>query len=284
MTSKCFKVKHYTVDPGTDLIDYDLVRTMALAFRPKMIVAGASSYPRLIDYERMAAIAGEVSAYLLADAAHIAGLIAGKVIPSPVPHCDFVTFTTYKTMMGGRGGVILAREKYAKRLDRAVFPGGQGTSAVSPIAAKAVIFKLAATSEFVRLQQKTVENASLMGQCLADKGYLLVTGGTENHQVVVDLKGKNISGAKAETLLETAGIVLNRNVVPRDAEKPGRVSGLRIGTGGVTARGMGKTEIVQIVEWMDRILQQPENQALPGQVREEVREMCRRFPVYANDA
>jgi len=284
MTSKCFKFKHYTVDPGTELIDYDLVRTMALEFRPKMIVAGASSYPRLIDYERMAAIAGEVSAYLLADAAHIAGLIAGKVIPSPVPHCDFVTFTTYKTMMGGRGGVILAREKYAKRLDRAVFPGGQGTSAVSPIAAKAVIFKLAATSEFIRLQQKTVENASLMGQCLADKGYLLVTGGTENHQVVVDLKGKNISGAKAETLLETAGIILNRNVVPRDAEKPGHVSGLRIGTGGVTARGMGKTEIVQIVEWIDRILQQPENHALPGRVREEVREMCRRFPVYANDA
>jgi glycine hydroxymethyltransferase len=284
MTSKCFTFKHYSVDPKTELIDYDLVREMALEFRPKMIVAGASSYPRLIDYERMAAIAKEVSAYLLADAAHIAGLIAGKVIPSPVPHCDFVTFTTYKTMMGGRGGVILAREKYGKRLNRAVFPGGQGTSAVSLIAAKAVIFKLAATPEFMRLQQKTAENASLMGQSLADKGYLLVTGGTENHQVVVDLKGKNITGAKAETLLETAGIVLNRNVVPRDAEKPGRVSGLRSGTGGGTARGMGKTEMIQIVEWIDRILQQPENETLPVQGRKEVNELCERFPLYANDA
>jgi glycine hydroxymethyltransferase len=283
MTSKCFKFRHYTVDPGTELIDYDLVRTMALEFRPKMIVAGASSYPRLIDYERMAAIAEEVSAYLLADAAHIAGLIAGKVIPSPVPHCDFVTFTTYKTMMGGRGGVILARGKYAKQIDRSVFPGGQGTSAVNPIAAKAVIFKLAATAGFSRLQQKTVENASMLGQCMAEKGYLLVTGGTENHQVVVDLKDKNISGIKAETLLETAGIVLNRNVVPRDAEKPGRVSGLRIGTGGVTVRGMGETEMSQIAEWIDKILQQPENQKQSVNVRREVSELCKRFPVYAGN-
>jgi len=283
MTSKCFKFRHYTVDTGTERIDYELVRKIALEFRPKMIVAGASSYPRLIDYERMAAIAAEISAFLLADAAHIAGLIAGDVIPSPVPHCDFVTFTAYKTMMGGRGGVILAKEKYARQLDRAVFPGGQGTSAVSLIAAKAVIFKLAAEPEFFRLQKRTVDNAVLMGQCLSDSGYRLVTGGTENHQVVVDLDGKNISGSQAETLLESAGIVLNRNVVPRDAEKPGRVSGLRIGTGGVTARGMGKTEMIRIAEWIDRLLQQPENPSLPVQVRDEVNALCKRFPVYAND-
>jgi len=282
MTSKCFNFEHYTVDPQTELIDYDLVREIALKFKPKMIVAGASSYPRLIDYERMAAIAKEVSAYLLADMAHLAGLVAARVIPSPVPHCDFVTFTCYKTMMGGRGGVILAKSEYDKRLNRAVFPGGQGTSAVSLIAAKAVIFELAEKPEFIQLQRKTVENASLMVQCLAEKGYRLVTGGTENHQVVVDLEGKDISGAQAETLLEASGIVLNRNVVPRDAERPGQVSGLRIGSGAVTARGMEKTEIIQILEWIDQILKQPENLTAHAQVRDAVEEMCGRFPVYAN--
>jgi len=282
MTSKCFNFEHYTVDPQTELIDYDLVGEIALKFKPKMIVAGASSYPRLIDYERMAAIAKEVSAYLLADMAHLAGLVAARVIPSPVPHCDFVTVTCYKTMMGGRGGVILARSEYAKQLNRAVFPGGQGTSAVSLIAAKAVIFKLAEKPEFIQLQRKTAENASLMAQCLAEKGYRLVTGGTENHQVVVDLEGKDISGSQAKTLLEASGIVLNRNVVPRDAEKPGQVSGLRIGSGAVTARRMGNKEIVQIVEWIHQVLKEPENLAAHVQVRDAVKEMCGRFPVYAN--
>jgi len=284
MTSKCFRFKHYTVDSATEQIDYDMVRSIALDFKPKMIVAGASSYPRLINYQRMAAIADEVSAYLLADAAHIAGLIAGKAVPSPVPYCDFVTFTTYKTMMGGRGGVILARKKYGKALDRSVFPGGQGTSAVSLIAAKAVIFKLAATSEFAQLQKKTIENAVVFGDCLEERGYRLVTSGTENHQVVVDLTGKNILGSKAEILLEIAGIVLNRNVVPQDAEHPGSVSGLRIGTGALTARGMGKIEMIQIAGWIDRILQQPDNADLATQVRHEVEEMCRQFPIHTDRA
>jgi glycine hydroxymethyltransferase len=282
MTSKCFNFEHYTVDPRTELIDYNMVRAIALKFKPKMIVAGASSYPRLIDYERMAAIAKEVSAFLLADIAHIAGLVAGSVIPSPVPHCDFVTFTCYKTMMGGRGGVILAKSDCAKKLDRAVFPGSQGTSAVSLIAAKALIFKLADTPNFAQLQQKTIENALLMAQCLIDKGYRLVTGGTENHQVVVDLEDQHISGSLAETLLEASGIVLNRNVVPRDAQRPGHISGLRIGTGAVTARGMGKTEIIQIVEWIHQVLKQPENLAAQVQIREAVKVMCGRFPVYAD--
>ena len=282
MTSKCFKFEHYAVDPQTELIDYDLVREMALTFKPKMIVAGASSYPRLIDYARMASIAGQVSAYLLVDMAHLAGLVAAKAIQSPVPHCDFVTFTCYKTMMGGRGGVILAKKAYARQLDSAVFPGGQGTSAVTLIAAKALIFKLAEKPAFVQLQHRTVENASLLGRCLAEKGYRLVTGGTDNHQVVVDLEGKNISGSKAETLLEACGIVLNRNVVPRDSEKPGRVSGLRIGAGAVTARGMCGTEIIQIAEWIHQVLKQPENKTAHGRVRDAVQEMCSRFPVYAH--
>ncbi|PIE55910.1 MAG: serine hydroxymethyltransferase [Desulfobulbus propionicus] len=282
ITSKCFRFDHYTVNPKTELIDYDLVREIALKYQPKMIVVGASSYPRLIDYERMATIAKEVSAYLLADMAHLSGLVAGKVIPSPVPHCDFVTFTCYKTMMGGRGGVILAKKDYAKKLNSAVFPGGQGTSSVSLIAAKAVIFKLAEGSKFIQLQHKTVEHAALLGQLLIEKGYRLVTGGSDNHQVVVDLEGKSVSGSKAEKLLEACGIVANRNVVPRDAESPGQVSGLRLGTAAVTARGMGKSEMAKIADWFDQVLREPENQAAHASVSKAVKEMCGRFPIYAS--
>jgi len=280
MTSQCFNFKHYTLDPITEHIDYNQVRDMAHAFKPKMIVAGASSYPRLIDYAIMAEIAAEVSAFLLADIAHLAGLIAGKVIPSPVPHCDFVTFTGYKTMMGGRGGIILCREKYAKKIDHAIFPGGQGTSAVNLIAAKALIFHLAMKPDFAKIQQKTLEYASLMAQCLADKGYRLVTGGTENHQVLVDLGEKGISGAVAEKDLEYAGIVLNRNVVPRDADTPGSISGLRIGTGALAARRMQVPEIIRIADLIDTALRSHEDQSTLEIIRGEVEEMCRRFPVY----
>ena len=283
ITSKCFDFKHYSLNPETEMIDYDQVREMALSFKPKMIVAGASSYPRRIDYARMGEIAREVGAYFMADLAHLAGLVAGCAIPSPVPHCDFVTFTCYKTLMGGRGGVILAKEEYGKALDRAVFPGAQGTSAVNLIAGKAVIFKLAAGAPFAELQHRTVANAGRMAECLAEKGYRLVTGGTDNHQVVVDLEDKAVSGPQAEKLLEAAGIVLNRNVVPRDAAKPGRVSGLRIGTAGITTRGMGEAEIETIADFIHRILDNPEDAAVHEEVRREVLAMCRQFPVYAGE-
>lgn len=280
MTSKCFNFEHYTVDSETELIDYDLVREQALKFRPKMIVAGASSYPRLIDYQRMSEIAEEVSAYLLADMAHLAGLVAGKVIPSPVPCCDFVTFTCYKTLRGGRGGVILSKEKYEKNLKSAVFPGGQGTSAVNMIAAKGLAFKLAMEPDFVRLQQKTLDLAFFMGRCLVDKGYRLVTGGTDNHQVVMDLGNTPVTGARAENVLESSGIVLNRNVVPSDADNPKKVSGLRIGTGAIAARGMGDTEVEQIVDFMDLILKNPDSGNKQVEVRAKVKKMCNQFPVY----
>ncbi len=281
ITGKCFDFQHYTLDQQTGRIDYDLVREMALEFRPKMIVAGASSYPRLIDYQRMAVIAKEVSAYLLVDMAHLAGLVAAEVIPSPVPHSDFVTFTCYKTMMGGRGGTILAKNDYSRQIDRAVFPGCQGTSSVNLIAAKALIFKLALEPHFIQIQRKTLELAVLLGQCLTEKGYVLVTGGTENHQVLVDLETNGISGTQAETLLEAVGIVLNRNVVPRDAENPGKASGIRIGTGAVATRGMGEIEIIQIAEWVHQVLEHPENRGIQEKVYEGVREMCCRFPVYS---
>lgn len=281
-TSKCFDFKHYALDPSTERIDYDQVREMALKFKPKMIVTGASSYPRLIDYEKMAEIAKEVSAYLLADIAHLAGLVAGGAIPSPVPHCDFVTFTCYKTLMGGRGGMILAREEFAKKLNKSVFPGTQGTSAVNLIAAKAVIMKIATDPRFIEIQKKTVENAAYMANCMVEKGYRIVTGGTDNHQVVVDLSDNGVTGAQAEECLEDCGIVLNRNVVPADAKHPGKSSGIRIGTAALTARGIGKEEILTIVNWMDQLIKNPDNSAIQETVKTGVGEMCTRFPVYAD--
>ena len=184
--------------------------------------------------------------------------------------------------MGGRGGVILAADEFAKKLDRSVFPGGQGTSAVNFIAAKALIFKQAKTPQFIRVQRDTLSHASLLAQHLVEKGFRIVTGGTDNHQVLVDLEGKNISGDKAEKMLEAAGLVLNRNVVPRDAMHPGRVSGLRIGTGAITARNMGEPEIGQIADWIDQVLAQPDHQPTINRIREEVKALCSRFPVYAH--
>lgn len=279
ITSRCFTFSHYTVDPQTGLIDYDHVRDMARAERPKMIVAGASSYPRLIDYEQMADIAAEIKTLFLVDMAHLAGLVAAGVIPSPVPHADFTTFTCYKTMMGGRGGVILARAQFGRAIDSAVFPGCQGTTAANLLAAKALIFKLAMEEPFITIQKNTLANASAMADAFADRGYTVVSGGTDNHQVILDLTGKKISGKEAEQALEAVDIILNRNVVPADADHPGRVSGIRLGTGAIAARGMGRDEARLLVELMDQILTDPENQTLAGQVKKEVARLCATFPV-----
>ena len=243
ITSKCFDFQHYGVDPETEQIDYDEVRIKARAFKPKMIVAGASAYSRLIDYQTMAEISKDVSAYLMADMAHIAGLVAAKLIPSPVPFCDFVTFTCYKTMMGGRGGVILCKNQYAKNIDRAVFPGCQGTSAVNMIAAKAVIFKLAMEKLFIQTQAKTIENAAELAKEMSSKGYRIISGGSQNHQVLVDVGSKGLTGKQCETVLEAAGLVVNCNVIPRDSGKFNEVSGIRLGTSAVSARGMGRSEM-----------------------------------------
>jgi glycine hydroxymethyltransferase len=280
ITSKCFKFKHYTLDPETELINYDQIRDLATEFKPKMIVAGASSYARLIDYKKMAEIAQKVSAYLLVDMAHIAGLVAAKVIPSPVVHSDFVTFTCYKTMMGGRGGVILSKEEYADRIDNTVFPGCQGTSPVNLLAAKAVIFKLAMEPSFQDLQKKTLENGSSFAAALGKAGYRLVSGGTDTHQVLVDLTSKGLNGDVAENKLESVGIILNRNAIPVDAKTPGRSSGIRIGSAAISARKMGKKEIFGITNLIDSVLSQPDNDDLLAQVSEEVSHLCKEFPVY----
>ena len=280
ITSKCFHFDHYSVDPQTERIDYDAVRARAEKFQPKMIVAGASAYPRRIDYAEMARIAEDVSAYLFVDMAHIAGLVAANVIPSPVPVCDFVSFTCYKTLMGGRGGVILCKQTYARQLDRTVFPGCQGTTAVNLMAAKAVTFRLAMTPAFKKIQEKTVENAVQLAAVLVQKGYRIVTGGTDNHQVIVDVSTQGIDGQTAERCLEEAGLVINRNMIPRDTAKPGAVSGIRLGTAAVSTRGMGSAEIASIAGWIDQVLSAPQDRDLGRRIRKAVGELCRRFPVY----
>jgi len=279
ITSKCFDFSHYRVNPETQLIDYDQIRDMAHCLKPRMIVAGASSYPRRIDYEKISVIAKEVSAFFLTDMAHLAGLVAANLLPSPVPYADFVTFTCYKTMMGGRGGVILCKKKFGEKIDKAVFPGCQGTSAVNLLAAKALIFKLAREEKFVSIQKKTLENARAMARRLMEKGYDVISAGTDNHQVLIDLRSKGISGKAAESILESIGIILNRNVVPQDEDAPGKVSGIRLGSAAVSARGMGEPQMQKMIDLMDMALMNPTEKSALKQVKEQVLKLCREFPV-----
>ncbi len=278
MTSRCFDFQHYNVDLQTELIDYEALVEKAHQFKPKMIVAGASSYPRLIDYEKMYHTAKSVGAYLFVDMAHIAGLVAAKLIPSPISYADFVSFTTYKTMMGGRGGVILCKKAYADAVDQAVFPGTQGTSAVSNIAGKATIAKLAKEANFINVQRKTLDNAKLLAAELAQKGYRLVSGGTETHQVVVDVTTKGLSGAQAEKTLESIGIITNRNYIPKDTGKS--ASGLRLGTGPISVRGIEKDDVIQIANIIDRALMERHDQDVLDTLKRDVVAICQQFPVY----
>lgn len=279
VTSKCFDFSHYKLDRKTELIDYEQLRDMAHTVKPKMIVAGASSYPRAIDYKKISRIAKEVSAYFLTDMAHLAGLVAAKLLPSPVPYSDFVTFTCYKTMMGGRGGIIICKKQYSRKVDRAVFPGCQGTSAVNLLAAKALMFKLAREKPFVSIQKMTLKNATAMAMALKAKGYRIISNGTDNHQVLIDLTSKNISGQAAESCLESIGVILNRNMVPDDADRHGKVSGIRIGTGAVSARGMGELQMKQVVNLIDSALMNPENKQLLSGIKNEVLKLCQAFPI-----
>jgi len=279
ITSRCFSFAHYGLHPETDRIDYDDVARQAAEYRPKMIIAGASAYPRLIDYARMAEIADSVSALLFVDMAHIAGLVAAGAIPSPVPHADVVTFTCYKTMGGARGGVILSTDALARRIDSRVFPGCQGTSAVDLIAAKAVTFHLAATDAFSALQRRTLDNADALAGLLANAGFRVITGGTDTHQVLLDVTVKGMDGARAEDLLESAGLVTNRNTIPADREAPGHISGIRLGTGAISARGMGTGDMRQIAEWINAVISEPEDGGARERIRASVRALCDRFPV-----
>ena len=278
-TSRCFRFDHYGVDPDSETIDYAALRRLAVRTKPRMLVAGASSYPRLIDYARLASIAAEVSALFLVDMAHIAGLVAAGVIPSPLPHADFVTFTTYKTLGGGRGGVILCRNQFKSAIDRSVFPGCQGTPALNTIAAKAVCFQLAAQPDFRSRQAQTLVNARHLARTLERQGYRIVTGGTDNHLVLIDLRPCGISGERAENSLAAAGLLANRNPIPFDLADPNRSGGLRLGTPAITSRGMGTEEVDCIAGWIDRLLQRPEDEGVRRSVRSGVNELCRRFPL-----
>jgi glycine hydroxymethyltransferase len=280
ITSKCFNFRHYGLDLATERIDYEEVNDLARDFKPHLLVAGASSYPRLIDYEKMAQIAAGASAFLLVDMAHIAGLVAVGIIPSPIPHADFVTFTTYKTLQGGRGGVILCRQQHAGKISRTIFPGAQGTPSLNLLAAKAVCFRLALEPGFKMLQQKTVENAAAFASGLEQQGYRIVSGGTDNHLVLADLRAKNLTGDAAEKTLESVGIIVNRNVIPGDPQRPDVASGIRIGSPAITSRGMGQHEIFQIVDLMDRALVNRQKPEVLAQVAEGVTDLCRKFPVY----
>jgi glycine hydroxymethyltransferase len=279
ITSECFDFQHYGVNLKTEQIDYDEVENLAKNFGPRMIVAGASSYPRLIDYVKLAEIAQSVSAFLLVDMAHIAGLVAAKVIPSPVAHADFVTFTTYKTLRGGRGGVILCKQEHADRIDRAIFPGAQGTPSLNFVAAKAVCFYLAMADDFVELQKKTLNNAACFAGEFERLDYRIVSGGTDNHLVLIDLRLKGLTGALAEKALESVGIIVNRNVIPGDPEKPDVTSGIRIGSPAITSRGMQEPEVRQIVRMMDTVILNREDSRVLKQIANEVQDLCKKFPV-----
>lgn len=279
ITGRIYKARHYGVDPKTERLDYHAIRTLAREVQPRMLVAGASSYPRLIDYPALRAIADEVGAFLLVDMAHIAGLVAAGVIPSPVPHAHFVTFTTYKTLMGPHGGVILCGADHARRIDRSIFPGTQGTPTLSLVAAKAVCFHLASTPAFRAVQERTLRTAARLARELDARGLRPVSGGTDNHMVLADLRGRNLTGDRAEAALEAAGILANRNVIPFDPESTLKTSGLRFGTPGMSTRGMGEEEVVLIAGWIDDLLSQPDDLTVRARVASGVQALCRCFPL-----
>ncbi len=283
-SGQLYKIVHYGVSRETETIDYEEVRQLALEHRPQLIVAGASAYPRIIDFEAFRAIADEVGAYLMVDMAHIAGLVAAGIHPSPVPYAEFVTSTTHKTMRGPRGGFILARERFAKIIDKTIFPGIQGGPHMNVIAAKAVCFKEALAPEFKTYQQQVVANARALAQVLKDAGFRLISGGTDNHLILVDLTGHGLTGAEAEEALERAGITVNKNAIPFDPLPPKITSGIRIGTPAITTRGLREKEVEQVGEWMVAVLKDHKNENLLKDIRKKVTQLCQEFPVYKDFA
>ncbi|MEO0263927.1 MAG: serine hydroxymethyltransferase [candidate division WOR-3 bacterium] len=279
-SGKLYNVVHYTVHPETERIDFDLVRQLAREHKPKIILAGYSAYPRIIEWEKFREIADEVGAYFMADIAHIAGLVAAGLHPSPIQYAHFVTTTTHKTLRGPRGGMIMCKAEFAKEIDKAVFPGAQGGPLMHVIAAKAVALKEAMTEEFRKYQEQIVKNAKTLAETLVSEGLRLVTGGTDNHLMLVDLRPFKITGNIAEKALERAGITVNKNTIPFDPEKPTVTSGIRVGTPAVTTRGMKEPEMVKIGKLISKVLKNPEDENVIASVRGEVQELCDSFPLY----
>ena len=281
-SGKLYNIVPYGLDAATGMIDYAEVERLAKEHQPKLIVVGASAYPREIDFVAFRRIADAVGAVVMVDMAHIAGLVAAGVHSNPVPYAEFVTTTTHKTLRGPRGGMILCTEEWAKKLNSNIFPGIQGGPLMHIIAAKAVAFKEVLQPEFKVYAQQVVKNAQALAGGLVGKGYKLVSGGTDNHLMLVDFTGTEITGKVAERALEDAGITVNKNAVPFDTRSPFVTSGIRIGTPATTTRGLKETEMLQVAEWIDRALKNIENSAELAKIKAEVKVLCQRFPLYAD--
>ena len=275
-----YKTVQYGVNPETELLDYDAIQAMAEEHKPKIIVAGASAYSRIIDFERFAAIAQSVGALLLVDMAHIAGLVAAGVHPSPVPYADFVSSTTHKTLRGPRGGFVLCKAQHAAALDKAIMPGIQGGPFMHIIGAKAVGFKLAMEEDFKQDQRQTVKNAQTLVQAFKELGYRIVSGGTDNHLFMLDLRNQSITGLQAEQVLANVGISINRNAIPFDPQKPWITSGIRLGTPALTTRGMQETEMLLIANLIDEALKTRDDVSKAQNIKAAVQKLCKQFPIY----
>ena len=278
-SGKTYNFIGYGVSPETEMLDYDEIARLARENKPRLILAGASAYPRIIDFPRLRAIADEVGAYLMVDMAHIAGLVAAGEHPSPVPYCDIVTTTTHKTLRGPRGGLILCKEKYLKKVNSAVFPGMQGGPLMHIIAAKAVCFGEALKPEFKEYQKQIRKNAQAMAAALQNEGFRIVSGGTDNHLMLVDLRPKNATGKDVATALDKTDITVNMNLIPFDPAKPTVTSGVRIGTPSVTTRGMKESEMAQIAHLIGKVVDNIGNEAVYAEVANEVHALTARFPM-----
>ena len=283
-SGKYFTIVPYGVRQSDERIDYDEVARLAAERKPKLVIAGASAYPRTIDFERMGAIAREAGALFMVDMAHIAGLVATGLHPSPVPHADIVTSTTHKTLRGPRGGLILCRQALARDIDRALFPGVQGGPLMHIIAAKAVCFRQAAMPGFATYQQRVVDNARTLAEGLVAEGFRVVSGGTDNHLVLLDVFSKGLTGKVAEAALGRAGITVNKNAIPFDTNPPMVASGIRLGTPAMTTRGLGPAETRAVAALIARVLAAPDDAAAIGAVKAEVEQLCQRFPLYRRPA
>ena len=281
-SGKFYKIVPYGVNPETEMLDYDEIARLAEAHKPKMILAGASAYPRSIDFKKFRAIADSVGAYLFVDIAHIAGLVAAGLHQSPVPYSEFVTSTTHKTMRGPRGGFIMCKSKFAKDIDMGIFPGLQGGPLMHVIAAKAVCFKEASTPEFKKYQQQILKNSKVFSDELSELGYRIVAGGTDTHLFLVDLTNKNITGKDAASVLDRVGITINKNLIPFDTKSPFVASGIRIGTPAVTTRGMKEPQMREIASLIDKVLSDPANEKTLKAVKGEVKKLVKKFPLYKN--
>ena len=279
-SGRLYNIVAYGVSRETETIDYDEVERLAKESRPKLIIAGASAYPRFIDFARFRAIADEVGAVLLVDMAHIAGLVAGGAHPNPTPYADFVSSTSHKTLRGTRGAFVLCKKEYAQTLDRTVFPGMQGGPLVQSIAGKAVTFMLAGREEFREYATQVVENAKVLAKSLTDRGFRLVSGGTDNHLILLDVRSRNVTGKEGEILLGEVGITSNKNMIPFDPAKPMVTSGVRLGTPAITTRGMKEPEMEIIADAIERVLSNPQNDNIKKEVKANMAALAERFPLY----